>query len=662
MENSFEREIRERRELEKAVFGDNLRPDKEIVGESFLKCLDISEDKDSFLKSWSSDLQNRFPDGGWRTINGAKVFINNGKVIAGLDGFNDQIDKFFESKKNGTSKNKSFKGYDALNNPPKEGDKVKMIVNHGGGHKSVTDGIVYEVSLSGKTFRLKDKYGNKDDRWRNIQDYKSATITRDMNQSEPKTETKQEKKEESKLKDYEKEIIQNAFKKNYGLQDSFELKGNLKKQDVVAALAQQTGLRNKFIEDNFEEIQKLPKQEYKKPEKDNSKLTKEEIGSENLKYRSNIIKEKYNLSKEESNAFLQIGSRVAWSKAKGEGEKVEAYFSKDKYDSLVKKGLLSKDGGKYGLTELGKKEIDWRESAPTTELEGNKQAKTKHFESLSESEKTFLQNTEKYNVKKEDVLKMADKIMEADSKGKYKADKFSAIAEALNYAIGLKNVKEYFDDENFMINQAFQGTATGHPKAERILELNLNNELSKEAEKRNEAFIKLQSALSSVKDSAAKSVLKNIYDKMKVSPEKLIDIVNEANKISDGKIDAVSIAQAYQDTKTPEEKQKDDIEAKAQRKKTNDRYKSMSKTLQSYIDNADDMDRAKLDVSVNQLQNTLQSLIRQELISKKQANSVTKIGKLSETDVLGGNSLNIEKEAFKKQISKLKEVIESNIN
>lgn len=58
-----------------------------------------SETSEEFYKSWSTDLKKRFPNSEWRTINGAKVLINNGKVIAGLNGFNEHIDKFFEGKK-----------------------------------------------------------------------------------------------------------------------------------------------------------------------------------------------------------------------------------------------------------------------------------------------------------------------------------------------------------------------------------------------------------------------------------------------------------------------------------------------------------------------------------------------------------------------------------
>jgi hypothetical protein len=220
-------------------------------------------------------------------------------------------------------------------------------------------------------------------------------------------EFRESKKEEGNLKDNEKELILNAFKRAYGLQDSFNLKGNAKKQDVVTALAQQTGLRNKFIEDNFEEIQKLPKQEYKKPEKDKPNLTKEEIGSANLIHRSNVIKEKYNLTKEESNDFLAIGARIAWSQAKKEGNNVAPNISKETYDSLVNKGLLHKDGDKYGLTPLGKKERDWRENVSETELESQSPDKPEAKKEEEGKGKTFSFNEiqDKYKLSHEGMYR-----------------------------------------------------------------------------------------------------------------------------------------------------------------------------------------------------------------------------------------------------------------
>lgn len=78
--------------------------DENTFMKSFQETLYESYDRESFEKAWSKDLQKRYPSGGWRTVNGAKVFINNGKVIAGLDGFNGAIDKFFEEKKGKDSK------------------------------------------------------------------------------------------------------------------------------------------------------------------------------------------------------------------------------------------------------------------------------------------------------------------------------------------------------------------------------------------------------------------------------------------------------------------------------------------------------------------------------------------------------------------------------
>lgn len=56
------------------------------------------------------------------------------------------------------------------------GDLIALTTQKGGS-KDVTQGEVYEIKPGGKEFRLKDKYGNKDERWRSISDYKNAKIT-----------------------------------------------------------------------------------------------------------------------------------------------------------------------------------------------------------------------------------------------------------------------------------------------------------------------------------------------------------------------------------------------------------------------------------------------------------------------------------------------------
>ncbi len=73
-------------------------PEKIEVENIFRGCILKSSNSEDFYKSWSSDLKQKFPNGHWATINGSRVFINGGKVVAGLDGFNGEIDKFFKEK------------------------------------------------------------------------------------------------------------------------------------------------------------------------------------------------------------------------------------------------------------------------------------------------------------------------------------------------------------------------------------------------------------------------------------------------------------------------------------------------------------------------------------------------------------------------------------
>ena len=69
-----------------------------IKGFTFEESLEVIE------KSWSTDLNKKFPKGEWRTINGARVFINGSKVVAGLDGFNKMIDESSKEKKSNSER------------------------------------------------------------------------------------------------------------------------------------------------------------------------------------------------------------------------------------------------------------------------------------------------------------------------------------------------------------------------------------------------------------------------------------------------------------------------------------------------------------------------------------------------------------------------------
>ena len=81
---------------------------KSIIQENLFK----TNNSEDFLKSFSKDLQSKFPNATWRTINGAKVLINGKNVVAGLDGFNGMIDKFFDEKKS-----KEGGGIKTINHP-----------------------------------------------------------------------------------------------------------------------------------------------------------------------------------------------------------------------------------------------------------------------------------------------------------------------------------------------------------------------------------------------------------------------------------------------------------------------------------------------------------------------------------------------------------------
>lgn len=117
----FEEQPQRRNKIEKSF-----ETTEDIVKSTIEDNLYVSDTKEEFLKSWSSDLQKRFPQGSWRTINGASVFINGGKVVAGLDGFNKELDKFFDGKNGG--KNSSKEGKSKQSPTKTKADKKKSAL------------------------------------------------------------------------------------------------------------------------------------------------------------------------------------------------------------------------------------------------------------------------------------------------------------------------------------------------------------------------------------------------------------------------------------------------------------------------------------------------------------------------------------------------------
>jgi hypothetical protein len=74
---------------------------------------------DPIEKGFGADLQKKFPNGGWRTINGARVFVDGGKVVAGLEGFKGKVEDAFKEKKTEPSKKAKVTPYSSLSKEQK---------------------------------------------------------------------------------------------------------------------------------------------------------------------------------------------------------------------------------------------------------------------------------------------------------------------------------------------------------------------------------------------------------------------------------------------------------------------------------------------------------------------------------------------------------------
>jgi hypothetical protein len=91
---------------------------------------DLKISRNDLIKAFGKDLQKRFPNGKWVTMSGSHVFINNGKVVAGLEGFNKEVDKFFEGKKTKESKKEDKKQPTIPKHMQNDLDDAKRLINH----------------------------------------------------------------------------------------------------------------------------------------------------------------------------------------------------------------------------------------------------------------------------------------------------------------------------------------------------------------------------------------------------------------------------------------------------------------------------------------------------------------------------------------------------
>jgi hypothetical protein len=165
-----------------------------------------------------------------------------------------------DKKRSVKQKKVSYGGADGM---AKIGDKISMRTKRSGGLTSGVDGEVYEISSSGKTFRLKDEFGNKDTKWRNVDDYKSAKVKRIDNT--PTLDTFKEVAKESKTVDEfiskvrkikgVPQSVANEFSSKYG--NGSDIKGAAAKF-MEAHGGSKSISKSQTMEDNIEKGKKVP--------------------------------------------------------------------------------------------------------------------------------------------------------------------------------------------------------------------------------------------------------------------------------------------------------------------------------------------------------------------------------------------------------------------
>lgn len=131
-------------------------------------------------------------------------------------GYSDkEIEKLEESKK--------IKGY--KNTKPEIGDKVELKVKDGGITHG-TKGEVYEVSDDKTKFKLKDDYGNKNDKWYDVKDFKNATINR-INEGK-----EEEINSEKEFRQYANVLLKKAHGEDFDEDKATELIDGLVKEII----------------------------------------------------------------------------------------------------------------------------------------------------------------------------------------------------------------------------------------------------------------------------------------------------------------------------------------------------------------------------------------------------------------------------------------------
>ena len=402
------------------------------IMKSYEEIKTIKENQELF-KSFSADLKAKHPDGDWRTINGAHVFIAGGKVVAGLDGFNKHIDELHSK-----DKKKESKG-----------------VNKQSGKKSLDEKIkIYEDKLK-NTQSYKDVPVSVYNEWKED----LAKLKKQKEKQSKTTPTNERSQKEISFRDFIKNNGINAVNKNLKI----KYKGKPIVLDEGQIKAKQKNKDKSYLEDAFygadekgdtgiyytneltvETKEKQPKKEDKtpnlpKPTGDVAKIisqalkTEKEVqkqikDSENQgkdfkpnKRQGNIESKKYNESVKLGKTDLDNESSKSIDVLQKVASKIDdKYLSQKTKDSILQARLLiGDDFNDYGsVPERFTKELQ-----ETKDLAG----------SLGVAKKlnNFLNKTEgSYVIEKETINKIQNTLVEAiKEQSKKKA------TESLNYKL-----------------------------------------------------------------------------------------------------------------------------------------------------------------------------------------------------------------------------------
>ncbi len=170
----------------------------------------------AYLKSWNGKLVSHMKDDNrffFRASSAAQAATDH-ILDRNKSGVPKYVRSVTKTKKNVPSSRKTATQKTRSVQKPNKveiGYRIKRKINNGGGQISGTEGIVYEVSTSGKSFRLKDTHGNKSAKWYQTSNFKPNEIFA------PRKRAKGKSLRKSSLSNGHNKFIEKTTPRNKGL-------------------------------------------------------------------------------------------------------------------------------------------------------------------------------------------------------------------------------------------------------------------------------------------------------------------------------------------------------------------------------------------------------------------------------------------------------------